>query len=480
MADSLPHRASAPNRREFLARAGAGCGALAWAALEGSRAARGDTPASPRRLLAPREPHFPAKVKRLIWLFADGGASHLDLFDYKPELTKLAGKPLPAHFKRPRTTMGSTAHTPLLATKRKFARYGQSGAWMSDWLPYLQKQADDLTILAACRGEGSTHVGGCLQMNTGALIGGRPSLGAWSLYGLGCETEELPGFVVLTDNGYEPPGGSQQWGTGFMPAAYQGTRLLSGKTPIVHLAPALERSERRQKESLDFIQQLNRGYAGARPDDDQLEARIAAYELAFRMQGAAPEAVDLAGETAETHRLYGLDQETTAQAARSCLLARRLVERGVRCVQVYLGTGSGWDAHTDIESNHSKLCAATDQPVAALLADLKRRGLLEETLVVWAGEFGRTPMSESGHGRDHNPFGFTIWLAGAGLKSGITYGATDEIGLYAVEGKVHVHDLHATLLHLLGLNHETLTYFHNGRDERLTITEGRLVKEILS
>jgi uncharacterized protein (DUF1501 family) len=313
-------------------------------------------------------------------------------------------------------------------------------------------------------------------MNTGSILAGRPSLGAWVTYGLGTENQDLPAFAVLLDKPDEPPGGPRNWGAGFMPATYQGTRLRSDGAPILHLAPPPGVSPAEQRRKLDLLAEINRRHAAGR-DADELEARIAAYELAYRMQAAAPEAVDLSQETAETRRLYGLDRKATADMARSCILARRLVERGVRFVQIYSGSGSKWDAHANLEANHSGLCMASDQPVAALLADLKRRGMLDETLVVWGGEFGRTPMSEKGNGRDHNPYGFTMWLAGGGAKGGRTIGRTDEVGLHAIEDRIHVHDLHATILHLLGLHHEGVTYTHNGLDEKPTTTTGGTIVE---
>lgn len=470
------------SRREFLLRGGAGFGSLALASLVGGaralRAQDHDEPAE-NPLLA-RAPMFPAKAKRVIWCFLDGGPSHIDLFDPKPMLNKLAGKPLPDSFERPMTAMGSTANTPLLASARKFAQHGQSGLWVSDWYPHIANCVDDLAVIRSCHADGQTHVGSVCQMNTGSILAGRPSLGSWALYGLGSECENLPGFVVLADYLSEPPGGNRNWGTGFMPATFQGTKLGEGRSPILHVSPPDTIGAGQQRGKIDFIQQLNRRHAASRVDDDGLDARIAAYELAYRMQATAPEAVDLSRETAETLRMYGCDQPDTAKNGRNCLLARRLVERGVRFVQCYMGSGSRWDAHSDVEANHAQYCKESDQPIAALLCDLKRRGLLDETLVVWGGEFGRTPMSESGRGRDHNPFGFTIWMAGGGVKGGITYGATDEIGLYAIENKVHVHDIHATILHLMGLDHEELTLPHNGREERLTIVDGHVVRGILA
>jgi hypothetical protein len=468
----LPHHEPALDRRDFLARAGSGCGLLALHALlvrEGKAAESGA-----------RGGHFAGKAKSVIWLFLDGGPSHIDLFDPKPELTRLAGQPLPASFKRPVTAMGRTAYTPLLASRRKFKQHGESGTWVSDWYPEVATCVDDIAILRSCRADGLNHVGSVCQMNTGSILGGRPCLGSWALYGLGSVREDLPGFVVLLDRPEDPPGGSRNWSTGFMPPTYQGTKFRDGPEPVLHLEPAHSAGPGRQRAKLDFIQELNRRHREGRPDDEDLEARIAAYELAYRMQSAAPEAVDLAGETAATRRLYGLDDKSTERFGRNCLLARRLVERGVRFVQLYSGSGSKWDAHSDVEGNHALHCRETDRPIAGLLKDLKRRGLLDSTLVVWGGEFGRTPMSESGNGRDHNPYGFTTWMAGGGIKGGVTFGATDAIGLYAVEDPVHVHDLHATILHCLGLDHKRLTYPYNGRDERATVNGGRVIRAILA
>jgi hypothetical protein len=473
------HHELACSRRDFLSRAGAGFGGVALASLLANGSSAG-TSKRRRNPLAAKSGHFAPRAKSIIWCFMDGGPSHLDLFDPKPTLAKLAGQPLPGSFTKPMTAMGSTANTPLLASKRTFKQHGQSGIWVSDWYPHIAKSVDDLCVLRSCVADGQTHVGSLCQMNTGSILAGRPSLGAWALYGLGCETEDLPGFVVLTDYSSDPPGGSMNWGTGFMPATYQGTRLREGNVPILDVAPAERTPIDRQRGKLEFIQRLNRGYSDERAEDDKLEARVASYELAYRMQSAAPEAVDLSTESAQTLQLYGIGHEDTERNGRNCLLARRLVERGVRCVQLYMGAGSRWDAHTDVEENHARYCRESDQPIAGLLVDLKRRGLLDSTLVIWGGEFGRTPMSESGAGRDHNPFGFTMWMAGAGVKPGMVYGTTDEVGLYAIEDRAHLHDIHATILHLLGLNHEELTFTHNGREERLTITEGQVIEKILT
>jgi hypothetical protein len=475
-----PHHALAASRRDFLARAGGGLGLLALLHLL-ERDGRAESLAlQSENLLVARPPQHRPTARSVIWCFLDGGPSHIDLFDPKPALGRLDGKPLPSSFKRPVTAMGRTAYTPLLASQRRFRRHGQAGTWVSDWYPEIATCVDDLAILRSCYADGLNHVGSVCQMNTGSILAGRPCLGSWALYGLGTVSDSLPGYVVLLDYPDDPPGGARNWSTGFMPATYQGTRFRDGKVPVLHLAPPPERNQAAQRARLDFVQQLNRRHHAARREDSDLEARIAVYELAYRMQAAAPDAVDLSRETAQTQRLYGLDERATERMGRCCLLARRLVERGVRFVQIYCGSGSKWDAHANVEENHARYCRESDQPIAGLLKDLKRRGLLESTLVVWGGEFGRTPMSESGNGRDHNPFGFTMWLAGGGIKGGLTYGATDDIGLYAVEDKVHVHDLHATLLHCLGINHRKLTYLYNGRDERATINGGKVIQALLS
>jgi hypothetical protein len=465
------HHERAVSRRDFLARAGGGFGLLALHSLL-QREARANG--------AVRPAHFHGKANSVIWLFLDGGPSHIDLFDPKPELTRLTGQALPSSFKRPVTAMGKTAYTPLLASKRRFAQHGQSGIWVSDWYPEIATCVDDIAVIRSCKADGLNHVGSICQMNTGSILGGRPCLGSWTLYGLGSASENLPGYVVMLDYPEDPPGGSRNWSTGFMPPAYQGTKFRDGPKPVLYLDSAKPVIAAQQRSKLDFIQELNRRHRQQRREDEDLDARIAAYELAYRMQSAAPDAVDLSQETEETKRLYGLNEKPTERFGRNCLLARRLVERGVRFVQLYSGSGSKWDAHSDVEGNHARHCRETDRPIAALLKDLKRRGLLDRTLVIWGGEFGRTPMSESGNGRDHNPCGFTMWMAGGGIKGGVTYGATDEIGLYAVENPAHVHDIHATILHSLGLHHKQLVYPYNGRDERATINGGKVIESIVS
>jgi hypothetical protein len=466
------------SRREFLQRAGGGFGALAFSYLLGldGFAARAEGAASSNPML-PKAPHFPSKAKSVIWLFMEGGPSHIDLFDPKPELQRLAGQPMPESFGRPITAMG-TANNTLMPSKRKWKQHGQSGLWISDWYPQVAEHADDLCVIRSCWADGLNHVGSVCQMNTGDILAGRPSMGAWSVYGLGTFNQDLPAFVILTDQG-EVNGGPKNWSSGFLPAVYQGTQFRNEGAPIYHLDPPASVSDRQQRSKLDFLASLNRHFAADKPEDSELNARLNSYELAWRMQAAAPEAVDLSKENDATRELYGLGNKETQKFGRNLLLARRLVERGVRFVQCYSGSGNLWDAHSDIEGNHTKYCGQTDQPIAGLLTDLKARGLLDSTLVIWGGEFGRTPFNEKGDGRDHNPWGFTIWMAGGGIKGGTVVGATDEIGLRAVDQRAHVHDIHATILHALGLDHERLTYLHNSRDERPTVNGGEVIQETL-
>jgi len=471
-----PHRITPLTRREMLLQGGAGFGALGLAYLLGLDQASSAPPEGPE---FGGDYRVPAKAKNVIFLFMEGGPSQIDTFDPKPEVNRLAGQKLPPSIERVITPMGES-DSPLLESRRKWKRYGQCGMWVSDWLPQIAECADDITVIRSCVSDGLNHVNGVCQMNTGSIFGGRPSLGSWVSYGLGTENDNLPAYVVIQDNENAlVAGGPRNWGAGFMPAEYQGTRIHGGDEPIPNLRPPEGLSEARQRSKLDFLNALNRRHEAPRSSQTELDARIASYELAFRMQAEAPEAVDLGSETEETRSLYGMDREETAKFGRNCLLARRLVERGVRFVQLYHGAGSKWDAHSAIETNHTENCRSMDKPVAGLLKDLKRRGLLEETLVIWGGEFGRTPMSEKGDGRDHNPYGFTMWLAGGGVPGGRVIGNTDDFGLHAIEDRLHVHDLHATILRLIGVDHSKLVYFHKGRPERATLNEGRVLQKLV-
>jgi len=473
-----PHFPRLSTRRDWLRGAsGVGSLALTYLLTQDGWMGRALAAATPN-LLAPKQPHHPTRTKALIWLFMEGGPSHVDLFDPKPMLQKLAGQPMPASFGRPITAMG-TANNALMPTKRTFTNHGQSGIPVSDWYPNIARHVDDLAVIRSCWANGLNHVGSVCQMNTGDILAGRPSMGAWVTYGLGTANENLPTFVILCDD-KEPVGGPKNWSSGFLPAVYQGTQFRESDNPILFLKPPETIGEKQQRHKLDFLTELNRRYARDKGEDTELEARLSSYELAYRMQSAAEEAVDLGKESEATRQLYGMDNELTARFGSNCLLARRLVERGVRFVELYCGSGSGWDAHSDIEGNHGKMCKVSDLPVAGLLADLKARGLLESTLVVWGGEFGRTPFSEKGSGRDHDPWGFTTWLAGGGVKGGQIIGSTDEIGLRAVDKPCHVHDLHASILHLMGLDHHKVVYQHNGRMERPTIVSGNVIRELLA
>jgi hypothetical protein len=462
----LSHHWNVSSRREFFARAGSGLGAIAL----GSMLAEGAE--------TPKKTHFPAKAKSVIWLFMEGGPSHIDLFDPKPELNKLAGKPMPAGFGKLVTAMG-TGNNTLMASPRTWKQHGKSGMWVSEWYPHIAKHVDDMTVIRSCWANGLNHVGSVCQMNTGDILAGRPSLGAWVTYGLGTANKNLPTFVVLTDD-KEVLGGPKNWSSGFLPASYQGTQFRQGDTPILNLKPPDGVTDERQKSRLSLLKQLNQHWGADKTEDTDLDARVKSFELAYEMQSAGAEAVDISKETEATKSLYGMDDEMTRQFGHNCLLARRLVERDVRFVELYCGSGSGWDAHSNIEGNHGKWCKVSDKPIAGLLEDLKQRGLLQDTLVVWGGEFGRTPFNEKGNGRDHNPWGFTMWMAGGGAKGGQYVGTTDEIGLRAVEKPCHVHDIHASILYALGMDHLQMTYQHNGRAERPTIVGGNIFKEIFA
>ena len=425
----------------------------------------------------PRAPHHEPRAKNVIFLFMEGGPSHIDLFDPKPTLNKLHGQPMPASFGKPITAMGTAGNT-LMGSPRKWAQHGQSGIWVSELYPHIAKHADKLAVLRTCQSDGLNHAGGVGQMNTGDILSGRPSLGAWVTYGLGSANKNLPTFVSMIDE-REPFGNAKNWGSGFLPASYQGTLFRQGETPILNTKLPAGQTDERQRNRLAFLAEQNREYGLGREDDTSLDARLRSFELGYALQKSGPEAVDLSTETEETKALYGLDQPETAVFGRNVLLARRLVERGVRFVEVYCGSGSGWDAHANLEGNHGKWCKASDKPVAGLLEDLERRGMLKDTLVVWGGEFGRTPFNEKGDGRDHNPWGFTMFFAGGGVKGGQTIGTTDEIGLRAIERPAHVNDVHASILWLLGLDHIRLTYLRNGRAARPTIVGGNhMVKEL--
>ncbi|HEV7403247.1 MAG TPA: DUF1501 domain-containing protein [Chthoniobacteraceae bacterium] len=465
------------SRRAFLRQAGGGFGMLALASLleqQGLLAA-----VAPTDPLAPKAPHFAPKAKSVIFLFMSGGPSHVDLFDPKPDLVRLAGQPIPESFGTFKTRR-AVAKNKLLPPCRPFAPHGQCGMEVSGFLPNLAECVDDLCLLRGCYGDSVTHPESVYLMNTGSILMGKPSLGAWTAYGLGSENQNMPAFVVMPDPAGWAKGGAPAWGNGFLPAAFQGTLLRGGESPILNLRTPKGISPQQQTATVDFINQLNRGSLRAGEENSELAARISAYELAFRMQAHAPEVVDIASETEATRRLYGLDAKPTAEFGLRCLFARRMVERGVRFVQLYCGDTNGWDGHSDVEGNHAKLCAQSDLPIAGLLRDLKSRGLLDSTLVVWGGEFGRMPMSEGSNGRDHNPHGFSMWLAGGGVKGGQVIGATDAVGLRATEERTHVHDLHATILHLLGLDHTRLTFRNNGRNERLTDVSGEVIRRALA
>ena len=459
-------------RREFLWRAGSGVGGVALAAMLSRESQAADA-------LALRLPHFPAKATRVIEIFCPGGLSHVDTWDYKPELEKAHGQEFDAELGK--QTFGGVGGK-YAKSFWPFRQHGQCGRWMSDLFPKLAVHVDDMAFIHSMQSKSALHGPAMFMMNSGFLLPGFPSMGAWVTYGLGSENADLPAFVVLPDPRGLPPGGVVNWGAGFLPAVHQGTVIetAAGKAPIADLFPAQPRGADTEREGRDFLQKLNAAHASARSGDTMLEARIASYELAARLQLSAPDAVDIARESEATRALYALGDESAGPFGRQCLLARRLVERGVRFVQLYSGTGSKWDAHSKIEQNHADLCRATDKPIAGLLKDLKARGLLDSTLVVWGGEFGRTPMSEKGDGRDHNPTGFTMWMAGGGVKGGQVIGETDELGLYAVKDRLHVHDLHATILYLLGLDHTKLIYRHQGRPERLTLNEGDPYTKIAS
>jgi hypothetical protein len=485
------------SRREFLWQAGAGFAGLALidilsrdgffaraapaalAPADGQQESDEEVAASG---LEPKPPHFPAKAKHVVFLFMNGAPSQVDTFDPKPALARFHGTRYQGA-----TPVGSNGRAigNLMKSAFPFRMHGQSGLEISSLFPHTARFADDLCVIRSMHTDTAAHASGCLQMNTGSVLLGKPCMGSWLSYGLGTENDSLPSFVVMTDPRGGPISGASNWSAGFMPASYQGTLFRGKGAPLLDLASPPGQSTRSQRATLDLAQVLNRQHAAAHPDEMELAARIRSYELAFKMQSSAAEVIDLAREDERTRTMYGLDDARTSDFGRKCLLARRLLERGVRFIQLYSGGGhleDTWDGHSDCIRNHTLHAAETDKPIAAFLADLKRTGLWDETLIVWGGEFGRTPTSEGVDkpGRDHNPYGFSMWLAGAGVKGGQAIGATDELGFNAVENRCHVSDLHATILHLMGLDHTRLTYFYQGLDQRLTGVRGQLVKSVLA
>jgi len=469
---SRSHIPVAVSRRDILRGAANGFGALALQHML-VRDGLAKTKVNP---LAPRRVHFPAKAKSVIFLFMVGGPSQIDTFDPKPLLKKHEGKRLPESFGKivSQFTDGST---PILSSPWRFQRHGQSGMWVSTLFPNIAKHVDDICFVRNFYTESIVHAPAMYQVASGRILMGFPSVGSWVTYGLGSESENLPGYVVMPQPEGTPEGGTPMWSSGFLPAVYQGTLLRPGATPVLHLKPREGVSVERQKARLDLLQKMNE--IDTPEWDTELAARISSYELAYRMQAHAPEAVDLSKETEATRQMYGLEDARTREFGTRCLLARRFVERGVRFVQLYHGGGPvsiQWDAHDHLHANHEKMCGMSDGPIAGLLQDLKSRGLLDSTLVIWGSEFGRLPMSQSGNGRDHNPHGFTMWFAGGGIKGGQALGETDEFGLHAIDGW-HMRDFHATILHALGLDQHKLWYLHNGRHEKLTDFGGKVIQK---
>ncbi len=464
------------NRREMLHRCANGFGAVALAGLSIDRAF-----AATSNPLAAKRPHFPPTAKNVIFLYMDGGPSQVDTFDYKPVLERFDGKD-------PANVIGKLAPTQfdnvgkVLKSQWKFSQHGQAGHWMSTLFPHLGEVADELAMIKSMTSQFSEHTFANYFLHTGSGLQGRPSMGAWLGYGLGSENQNLPGFVVL-NGGLIPPGGLDCFGSGFLPSAYQGSVFLPQENPIANIRPG-DDSVDAQRRKLDLIRQFDQDVLADSGGDQEVEAAIQNYETAFKMQSAVPELMNLSDETAETKSMYGLDVKNkgTQTFARQCLIARRLVQRGVRFIELTCpgGAGDRWDQHNNLVSGHTKNCLAVDQPIAALIKDLKRTGLLDSTLVVWSGEFGRTPFAQGKNGRDHNPFGFTMWMAGGGVKGGVSVGATDDFGYRAVENRYEIHDMHATMLHLLGIEHTQSTFRFGGRDMRLTDVHGKLIKEVLA
>lgn len=488
------HTPCGQTRREFLWEVGGGFAGLALIDLlsrdtffvQSARAGEAVGASDAKYLLAPKQPHFAPKAKRAVFLFMNGGPSQVDTFDPKPELQKRDGQP---YVPDSGLAVGSNGRPVghLMASPFPFKQHGESGLPISSLYPHLSKFADDLCVIRSMHADTAAHASGCLQMNTGAITIGKPCLGSWLSYGLGSMTENLPSFVVMTDPRGGPIGSASNWTGGYMPAAFQGTLFRSTGSPLLDLATPDGVSPGAQRRALDLLATLNAEHRRERPAESELAARIYSYELAYQMQTTASEVVDVEQEDSQTRALYGLDDKRTSDFGRKCLITRRLLERGVRFVQLYSGGGhleDTWDGHTDCISNHTRHAGETDQPIAALIADLKRTGLWDDTLLIWGGEFGRTPTSEGvgKPGRDHDWHGFSMWLAGAGVAGGQAIGATDELGFRAVENRCHVSDLHATILHLMGLDHTKLSYFYQGLDQRLTGVEGnrRVIDEVLA
>ncbi|MEW6161000.1 MAG: DUF1501 domain-containing protein [Verrucomicrobiota bacterium] len=467
-------------RREMLRQCGAGFGTVALLGMLTDKSFGATTqPAPQNNSLHPRPPHFSTRARNVIFLYMDGGPSQVDTFDPKPRLQREHGKPF--GMKMEPTQFNNNGNT--LASPWEFRRYGASGIPVSDLFPHVGQCADDLCVIRSMVADFSEHTNANYFLHTGIGLSGRPSMGAWVSYGLGSENQNLPGFVVL-NGGLIPPGGLENFGSGFLPATYQGSIFRPGAYPVANIKPA-EAKQELQLNKLELIRKLDDAALNRIGPMDQIESAIANYELAFRMQSAVPELMEMRGETEATRRLYGLDSayEHTRTFGAQCLIARRLVERGVRFIELTCPPTSAadrWDQHGGLKKGHENNARAVDQPIAALLKDLKARGLLDETLVIWAGEFGRTPFAQGSDGRDHNPYGFSIWLAGGGAKGGTIYGATDDYGYKAVENKVHIHDLHATMLHLLGVDHTRLTVRFSGRDMRLTDVFGEVVHGIVA
>jgi hypothetical protein len=471
----------AVTRRHFFRECGVGLGKIALASVIADPFSAKLRAANPRSdLLAPRPPHFRPRAKRVIHLFMAGAPSQLDLFDYKPELAKLEGKPLPPSVIGGQRYAFIRPDAAVLGPRFKFSKHGQSGAELSEMLPHLAKVADELCVIRSCKTDQFNHAPAQIFLNTGFSQPGRPSMGSWVTYGLGAETQDLPAFVVMS-TGSGISGGAANWSSGFLPTVYTGCRFRNQGDPILNTTSPEGVDAALQRDSFDLLASLNRRRLESE-GDPEIATRIASYEMAYRLQTSAPELMDLKGEPKETLELYGCDPAKPS-FARACLLARRMIERGVRFINIY---HEGWDAHSDVTGNLKSNCGATDQASAALVLDLKRRGLLDDTLVVWGGEFGRTPMVETNAalgrslGRDHHPQAYTMWMAGGGVKPGLSYGATDELGFHVVENPVHIHDLQATILHCLGLDHERLTFRHAGRDYRLTDVHGQVVKDLLA